>query len=185
MALGEGTYRIGSSSGRLLVRTGRTGLGTRAGHDLAIAVTRWDGTVTVEAAEPGRSSVTVEVDVDSLEVQSGSGGVKPLTGGDRAEIKRIIQQKMLHSARHPKITFRSTGVSGSPDSLVVDGELTIIGEARPVTVRARVGADGRVQGGATVVQSHWGITPYSAFFGALKVADEVGVEIDARLTPAR
>jgi polyisoprenoid-binding protein YceI len=184
MTMLDGDYRIGSDFGQLLVRTGRTGLGSRAGHDLIIEATQWDGTVTVNAAEPGRSSVAIEVGVDSLEVRSGSGGVKPLTAGDRAEIRRIIREKMLHTARHPTVTFRSTGVSGSPEALAVDGELTVMGESRPVTVRARLGADGRVQGGATVVQSRWGITPYSAFFGALKVADEVAVEFDATLHPA-
>jgi hypothetical protein len=35
-----------------------------------------------------------------------------------------------------------------------------------------------------VVQTQWGIKPYSAFFGAMKVADEVTIELDALLTPA-
>jgi len=43
--------------------------------------------------------------------------------------------------------------------------------------------DGRVVGGATVVQSRWGIRPYSAFFGALKLRDEVRVEFDVALPP--
>lgn len=185
MALREGTYRIGPSSGQLLVRTGRTGLGTRAGHDLTLEATRWDGTVVVDPADPARSSVSIEVVVDSLEVRKGTGGIKPLSSADRAEIKRNIRNKVLHTARHPTITYHSTRVTGTPDSLTVDGELTITGVARPVTAQARISEDGRVQGGATVVQSHWGITPYSAFFGALKVADDVGVEIDASLTPER
>ena len=44
-------------------------------------------------------------------------------------------------------------------------------------------ADGRVVGGASVVQSRWGIRPYSAFFGALKLSDEVNVDVDVALTP--
>jgi hypothetical protein len=49
-------------------------------------------------------------------------------------------------------------------------------------VQGRV-ADGRVIGGASVVQSRWGIRPYSAFFGALKLSDEVKVDFDVALTP--
>lgn len=184
MALSDGEYRIGADSGRLLVHTGRTGIGTRAGHDLTIEATRWDGNVIVDTATPARSSVTVDVDVDSLEVGSGSGGVKPLTSGDRAEIKRIIRAKLLRSARFPTISFRSTAVSGSPDSVVVDGQLTVMGVSRPLTVQVQVSDDGRVRGSAAVVQTRWGITPYSAFFGALKVADEVTVEFEVELRPA-
>jgi hypothetical protein len=34
-----------------------------------------------------------------------------------------------------------------------------------------------------VVQSRWGIRPYSALFGALKLRDEVTVDFDVALTP--
>jgi hypothetical protein len=38
-----------------------------------------------------------------------------------------------------------------------------------------------VTGAAVVRQTEWGIKPYSALFGALKVADEVHVEVDVAL----
>ena len=53
---------------------------------------------------------------------------------------------------------------------------------RPVMALGGV-TDGRVVGGATVVQSRWGIRPYSAFFGALRLSDEVKVHFDVALTP--
>jgi hypothetical protein len=52
---------------------------------------------------------------------------------------------------------------------------------QPVALQGRV-TDGRVVGGATVVQSRWGIRPYSAFFGALKLSNEVKVDFDVALT---
>jgi polyisoprenoid-binding protein YceI len=184
MAMGDGTYRVGPQSGRLLVRTSRTGLGARAGHDLTIEATGWDGSVSVNTADPAQSPVRVEVDVNSLEVSEGIGGVKPLTDSDRADIKRIIRENILYTAQYPTITFRSTRVGGSPELFALDGDLTIMGVTRPVTVRGSVSDDGRVRGKATVVQTQWGIKPYSAFFGAMKVADEVTIELDALLTPA-
>jgi polyisoprenoid-binding protein YceI len=116
-------------------------------------------------------------------VREGVGGVKPLTDSDRADIKRIVGQKILRVAQHPTITFRSTRVSGSPESFALDGDLTIMAVTQPVTVRGSVGHEGRVRGTATVVQTQWGIKPYSAFLGTLKVADEVAIEVDAVLTP--
>lgn len=184
MALREGVYRLGPPSGRLLVKTGRTGFGARAGHDLIIEATAWDGRVTVNPAEPARSSVTVDVDVESFEVREGTGGVKPLTDSDRAEIKRTIREKILHTSQHRTITFQSTSVGGSPEALTIDGDLTIMGVTRPVAVQGAVRDDGRVRGNATVVQSDWGIKPYSAFLGALKLADEVTIEVDGMLVPA-
>lgn len=182
MALREGVYQMGPQSGRLQVLTGRTGLGARAGHDLVIEATSWDCQVTVNPADPAQSSVTVAVDVDSFEVREGKGGVKPLTDSDRSEIKRNIREKVLYTSRFPKITFRSTSVSGSPEALTIEGELTITGVTRPATVQGAVSDDGSVRGRTTVVQTEWGIKPYSAFFGALKLADEVAVEVDGTLT---
>src|SRR5439155_24231047 len=99
MALQDGSYRLGPGSGELLVKTGRTGLGARAGHDLTIEATEWSADVTVNAADPARSSVAVEVAVGSLRVRTGSGGLKPLTDSDRAEIEKIMGTKILHTDR--------------------------------------------------------------------------------------
>ena len=43
-------------------------------------------------------------------------------------------------------------------------------------------ADGAITGGVTIKQSDWGMKPYSALFGTLKVLDEVEVEVEARLS---
>ncbi len=175
MALSRGTHELGPAAGRLLVRTGRSGLGRKAGHDLTLEVTRWAASVHV--AEPDGSSVTAEIEASSLEVREGTGGVKPLTGSDRAEIGRVVRGKILHTEAHPVIAFRSTGASGTPEAFTVEGELTIMGVTRPLTLRGQVSGD-RLTGGATVVQSRWGIKPYSALFGQLRLADEVAIEFD-------
>jgi polyisoprenoid-binding protein YceI len=182
MALADGIYRLTPESGRLLVKTGRTGMGKRAGHDLVIEATRWQADVTVDAATPENSTASVEVDVDSLEVREGLGGVKPLTEKDRADITNTLRD-ILDGATHPTIRFHSTRVAGSVESLTVEGNLVIRGETQPVTVSAEVTGD-RVRGSTTVTQTRWGIKPYSAFLGALKLADEVGVEFDATLVPS-
>jgi polyisoprenoid-binding protein YceI len=180
MGIADGSYALGPDAGQLLIKTSRTGLGARAGHDLTIEVTRWRAEVTVNSADVARSSVNVEADAGSFEVRKGTGGVKPLTDADRAEIKKTIREKILQTGRHPAITFRSTRVVGTPESFTIDGDLTITGRTQPITVSGLL-TDDRVQGSATVVQSRWGIRPYTAFFGALKLSDEVTVEISIRV----
>ncbi len=177
--ISAGSYKIGPQSGQLLVKTFRTGLGAKAGHDLTLEATRWHGDVTVDPQNPSASSVTVEAEADSLEVREGTGGVKPLTDSDRAEIKKTMQQ-ILRTGQHQMITFRSASVGGSPEAFHVNGDVTICGATQPVTVQGRI-ADGRAQGSATVVQSKCGIKPYSAFLGALKLRDEVQVQFDIAL----
>jgi hypothetical protein len=41
----------------------------------------------------------------------------------------------------------------------------------------------RLRATAEVVQSQWGIKPYSALFGALKLRDAVDIEVEAALVP--
>jgi polyisoprenoid-binding protein YceI len=180
MVLTSGNYDLGPASGTLRLRTGRSGLGRKAGHDLTMEVTRWSAQAAVDTAEPSNSGVTAEIEVGSLKVIEGTGGVKALSDADRAEIIKVVREKILHTDRHPVITFRSTGVSGTPESFTVEGDLTIMDVTKPVTLRGQVVGD-RLTGGATVVQSHWGIKPYSALFGQLKLADPIEIEFDLTL----
>ncbi|WP_405576480.1 YceI family protein [Streptomyces sp. NBC_01092] len=185
MTLTDGTYRLGPSTGRLLIKTGRAGLGRRAGHDLTFEATQWSGEAVVVVDDPERSSVRVTVETGSLEVREGSGGLKALTDADRAEIKRTLADKaLLHTAEHPTITFRSTRITGTPQSFEITGELTIKARTQPATVHGKANGEGLLRGWATVTQSAWGIKPYTAFLGALRLADEIRVEFDvARLEP--
>jgi polyisoprenoid-binding protein YceI len=183
MGVPDGTYSLGPEAGRLLIKTSRTGLGAKAGHDLTLEVTRWRGNVTVDTARPAGSSVAIEVEVESIEVRTGTGGVKPLTDADRAEIGKTLREKILQTSRYPTIIFQSTLAGGNPEAFWVEGDLTITGTTQPVTVHGQL-ADGRTHGSATVTQSTWGIKPYSAFFGALKLRDEVEVEFDLALAAA-
>lgn len=136
--------------------------------------------------DPDRSSVRVTVETGALEVREGTGGLKPLTGADRAEIKKTLQGKaLLHTAEHPVITFRSTRITGTPESFEITGDLTIKDRTHPVTVHAKSAGDRALRGWATVTQSAWGIKPYAAFMGALRLADEVRVEFEVTgLEPA-
>ena len=54
------------------------------------------------------------------------------------------------------------------------------GKTKPVTFDLSE-SDGTLTGSAAVKQTDWGIKPYSALFGALKVNDEVKVVVEAKL----
>ena len=177
MMLPAGTPRFGPDNASLQVRTYREGVAAKAGHDLIIDVTRWEATVEV-ADEPGGWTIELGADPRSLEVREGLRGVKPLTDKDRADIQARIDKRVL---RGQPIRFRSSTVRSGDGRLEVDGELTLAGTTRPLSVRLEIDGDGNA--GATVVlrQSDWGIKPYSGMLGALKVRDEVEVRLTARL----
>ncbi|MFF4733429.1 hypothetical protein ACFY3M_51220 [Streptomyces mirabilis] len=54
----------------------------------------------------------------------------------------------------------------------------------PVTVHVKGNGNRLLRCWATVTQSAWGIKPYTAFLGALRLADEIMLESEvARLEP--
>jgi polyisoprenoid-binding protein YceI len=170
------TYTLGPDDGTLSVRTGRTGTVAKAGHDLLIHVKAWSATLDLDAPR-----LTLDADATSLHVIEGTGGMKSLDDDDRANIRQTIDDEILKRA---DIQFRSTEVERTDRGLAVRGDLTLVGVRRPVAFDLALD-DGHVSGAAVVTQTAWGMKPYSALFGALKVADEVRVEIDARLPQSR
>jgi polyisoprenoid-binding protein YceI len=177
MALSPGTHNLGPDSGTMEVHTYREGLGKKVGHDLIIEVEQWEATVEV-APDGAPSAVTLEADARSLQIREGLHGVKPLSDKDRSEIRKNIDEKILGGQ---PISFRSSSVEGGEGRLTVQGELTIAGMTRPATFELDLAGDGRVSCTLPVIQSEFGIKPYRAFMGALKVRDDLEVVLDVRL----
>ena len=174
MSITAGSYRLGPSDGMLSVRTGRSGAVAKAGHDLRLEVTAWDATLEVGAD----TRIELTADATSMRVREGTGGVQALDEGDMANIETTIDDEVL---RREPIVFRSTRADPTPGGLSVEGELTLLGTTRPIAFDVAIG-DGTLTATAVVKQTDFGIKPYSALFGALKVADEVKVELEARLS---
>jgi YceI-like domain len=151
----------GPTNSTLLVRTERAGAAAKAGHDLTIEVTQWEATV-----DAGR--VTMTADSRSLKVLEGTGGMKKLDADDMRNIEQTIDDEVLQGGT---IAFTGT-IDGTG---AATGELDLLGTQRPVSFTVVDGASR-----AVVKQTDFGIKPYSALFGTLKVADEVTVELQSR-----
>ena len=176
MSLPPGTHTFGPENGTLAVRTRRTGAAAKAGHDLVIDVTAWQATLEVGATQ---TSLALDADATSLRVREGTGGIQALDDDDKANIEQTIDEEVL---KGQGIEFRSTAVETAADGsrFSVQGELTLLGNARPIAFDLTVGANGTLSASAVVKQTDWGITPYSTLFGTLKVADEVEVTAQSR-----
>jgi polyisoprenoid-binding protein YceI len=179
MSIEPGTHRLGPENGTLSVRTRRTGAAAKAGHDLLIHVTGWDATLDV-GDDPAQTRIVLDADPASLRVREGTGGMQKLGDDDKANIEQTIDDEVLE---RKDIRFRSTDVQGAAgDSrMSVQGQLMIGDRTHPIAFDLTIGDGGELSGTAVVKQSDWGIKPYSGLFGALKVADEVEVAVDARL----
>ena len=133
-------------------------------------MTSWSATLDPDA-DP---ALTLTADSRSLRVLEGTGGIQALDDEAKAGIAQTIDEEVLVGT---PIEFRSTSVEGGR----VEGELELAGERHPISFELAAGEDGRFTGSATVKQSDWGMKPYTALFGTLKVADEVDVAFESAL----
>jgi len=127
------------------------------------------------------AKVTAELDLGSLEVREGSGGAKPLSDSDRRDIKKTMSGILgdgTASFTSSKIT--RFGASGG----AIEGTVTLNGQSQPVRLQVSEPGPGRYRGSATVQQTGFGLKPYTGFFGALKLKDEVTVEFELNLPEA-
>lgn len=134
---------------------------------------------TIEIAEqPTDSSVEVEVDVASIDTR------------DATRDEHLRSADFFDVARYPSMTFRSTGVRPGEDGRwLVDGDLTIRGVTRPITLETTFeGAARDPWGGeriafsarAEVDREEWGLTWNQALeAGGVLVGRTVVLEIEA------
>jgi hypothetical protein len=174
MPIGPGTYAFGPDNAKLTVHTKKGGAAAKAGHNLEMEVTRWSA--NLELGDSPSASLTA--DAGSFVVVDGSGGVQPLGAQEKAAIPQTIDEEVLKGT---PIEFQSSRVETDRGghSVTVEGELELFGQRHPVKFTLNVGFDGRLAGTAQLKQTEWGIEPYTALFGTLKVADDVEVQIRA------
>lgn len=168
---------LGPDSGALTIRTDVTGKAARTGHRLVIGVDDWRAVVSFDDDAP--TAVALTVAVESMQVLSGEGGLTPMTAPERG-VARLNALKSLKSSKFGEIVFAADDVTPVDGGYRLSGTLTICGTDRPHTVE--VTAEGAtVAGESAVTQTDFGVKPYSLMMGALKVADEVVVALEATI----
>jgi len=154
------------------VFTFKEGLLSAIAHDLEIDVSRF----RIEH-EGGTLKATFEA--SSLRVLHAvvDGRPRPelLSARDRTKIEANIVNDVLHATKHPQIVFRAT-LPGVPEGSLT-GDLALHGRTRNVRVTVRAEAS-RYVGELTLPQPDFGITPYSAMLGTLRIKPDVRVRIE-------
>jgi polyisoprenoid-binding protein YceI len=170
--LTSGTYTLDPSHSRI---------GFVARHAMVTKVrgsfNDFDASVTVDAEDITRSSAQVTINVDSIDTRN------------EQRDGHLRSNDFLDIANHPQITFVSTSVTPVAEDVVrVEGDLTIKGVTRPVSVdftfegaavdpfgNQRVGFEGSV----VINRKDWGITWNAALeTGGVLVSDKITLEFE-------
>lgn len=155
------------------------GIASVFGHDLKLQAK--SVTCMVTPAADGTFSLESVVDARRIEVVCARSGDKDLPAttlspGDRQEIHRHLIYDVLNTERYPEIRFVSTRVVKGVNRFDITGNLTLTGRTHQVHSRA-VKTEGRYVATLQVHQPDFGIKPFSAAMGALKVKPDVQVEV--------
>jgi polyisoprenoid-binding protein YceI len=173
-------WTIDAADGELLVHTGVAGPAAKMGHRLTLAMRRWQASVTWSGDEP--VAAQLKVDVDSLEVRHGEGGLTPLSGPEK-NLVRSNALRQLSARRFPEICFDTESINRTRHGYRLVGSLQIRGKTRPREIALcteDLGDHWRLSAQARVCQSEFGVKPYSLLMGSLKVADDVTVSFTAQ-----
>lgn len=152
------------------VFTEKDGLLSRLAHDLELDVT--DFSLRVE-----EGSVEGSFNPRSLKVLHALNNGQPspaLTDWDKRDIEGNIVREVLTSPE--PIHFVSTSLARTPDGAKVAGTLTLNGRSRPIELEVRR-EEGRLVTELVLHQLDWGIIPYSAMMGSLKIKPQVRVRL--------
>lgn len=137
---------------------------------------KFSGTITT-AANPVDSTAEVEVDLSTI-----------TTGNDQRD-GHLRSSDFFDVDNHPRMTFRSIGIRSDGEDFLVDGDLTIRGVTRPITLKVEVGGFGPDNYGGTrcgfsataeINRRDYGVNWNAAIEGGgVVVSDKVTITIEA------
>ena len=166
-----------ASSLELEVLTFKEGLLSKVAHDLRLVAEKLDASLVDD-------TVTATVDLGQLRVvcarKNGEDDHGALSAGDKTKISKSMQADVLHTKRHPEARFTGKVVRDDGQAKIA-GRLSLHGAEKPFELELTQ-SDGRWKGEAKLHQPDFGIKPYSAMLGALKVQADVRVRVSVRAT---
>lgn len=135
--------------------------------------TNFEGQIVTGENDIALSSVTATIQADSIHTKN------------EQRDEHVKGEEFLDVANYPTLSFRSTGVRAAGEDYVVDGELTIHGVTKPVSLQAELGGfgDGMTEGSKVIGveasteinRSDFGVATQ---FPTAVVADKVKIILD-------
>ncbi|HPB98999.1 MAG TPA: YceI family protein [Polyangiaceae bacterium] len=164
------------SSVRIHVLTYKEGLLSAVAHDLWIDVTRF----TVDVNEE-KNGVEVKVDASSLSVRcamkEGEQRMDMLSAKDKRDIEKHIVEDVLVIKKHRDIRFHSRSMMAKGEGFSVSGDLEVMGKTRSISFDLMPRDREWLEATLRIHQPDFGIKPFSAMLGTLKIKPELDVVV--------
>lgn len=168
-----------ASTAQCQLFTFKEGLLSAVAHDLELEVRTFelkleDDYSAFEGRFDTRSIRVIDAMVDGRRSPSS------LSAKDKTKIESNVVKEVLPAKRGTEATFISTSITAVGAGWEIRGTLTLSGRSKDLTIPVHK-HDGRVVGEVTLHQPDFGIKPYSAMLGALKIRPDVKVRVSLTL----
>jgi polyisoprenoid-binding protein YceI len=156
----------------LKVFTFKEGMLARMAHDLRLSLDTWDATLT-----EGRVSATLQLASARIDgvAHGASVDATALSDADKRKIHDSLTDDILHTQRFPTARYEGP-VHVDGDAVTVDGKLTLHGTTRDCRFRLQPQTD-HWTGEVTLIPSQFGIPPFKALAGAIRLQDRWVVRV--------
>ena len=196
LARSGAVYAVDPAASKVRIYAFRAGAAARLGHNHVLSASRFEGYVSVpsgQAADAGfelrvpLAGLTVD-DADARRETGGSFTGERPAGDIEGTRKNMLGERGFEAERFPFVRLRSTSIEGDWPVLIAQVEVTLHGVTRtqPVMLLVERSASKlKVSGTLVLRQSDFGVSPFSALGGLLKVQDAVAIAFELNAMPAK
>ena len=176
--------KLNAADAACLIFTFKEGLLSALAHDLKFKVLKFEMEIKISNRGSDLSAwgVAVKAVFDAASVRTvsamkeGSEVPGTLKSQDCRDIEKNITETVLRSKQYPQILFSSEEISGDSEKLQMKGQLTLCGVTRTIIMPVKKRGS-LYEAEATLDQRDYGIKPFSALMGAMKVKPEIKVRM--------
>jgi polyisoprenoid-binding protein YceI len=164
-----------TTSTQLHIFTYKDGLLARLAHDLRLSLTEFS--VSLHEGEVQASFQLSSLRVDGQMLRGQLRADVP-SAKDKRAIQQTVSKDILKLERFPDARFegRVVGEANPGAGPKLSGELTLLGHSQPITLELKLGPPLVIE--ATLVPTRWGISPYRALAGAIRLQDRILIRLE-------
>jgi hypothetical protein len=165
------------------VFTFKAGLLARVAHDLQLTPERFAFTLHAQHLEGYCDAGSLCI--DGAVTPHGLDRETP-NAGDKRQILQTVREEILLSDRYPRIELKADLRALAPNRVQLTGTLQLRGTSQPIEGECSVRAEhpGVARAVFELLPSRFGIAPYKALAGAIRLQDRVRVEVELELGDA-
>lgn len=187
---GAAVYTIDADRSLVTLRVYRAGRLAKLGHNHVITSASETGQAWTNGT-PATSGFEVRLAVADLVVDDpdARAAAGPDFPGELSEAARdgtrtnMLRAEVLDGERYPEIVVRAASLGGTWNQPTVAASVTLKGQTRSIDVPLAIERTDEVivaRGAFSILQSDFGITPFSIGGGAIAVADAVEISFEIR-----